>query len=295
MDLHAAVGAPPLPLPAFRERILAALATMAVPVGLVAAVMLAWDVQATLPYTSGSETGYWLGVAGGSLMLGLLIYPLRKRFRFLGFLGPLKHWFRFHLVGGIAGPLLVLFHSTFRVGSFNAGIALGSMLLVVASGLVGRFLYRRIHKGLYGSRATSAELQKALDRQLEALAPVLARVPAVAGEIGRFSALAARQPAGLPARIWHFVTLGWSRRLAGRRIRRMLARYDADARRPGPGADGHRVRLAASADSTLRAYQRTAQFASYERLFSLWHVIHVPFLVMLLVTAIVHVVAVHAY
>ena len=47
--------------------------------------------------------------------------------------------------------------------------------------------------------------------------------------------------------------------------------------------------------ATLRAAQRYAQFSMYERLFSLWHVVHIPFLCMLVLTALVHVVAVHAY
>jgi hypothetical protein len=41
--------------------------------------------------------------------------------------------------------------------------------------------------------------------------------------------------------------------------------------------------------------RRAAQFATFEKLFSLWHVVHVPFLCMLVITAVIHVVAVHAY
>jgi len=48
-------------------------------------------------------------------------------------------------------------------------------------------------------------------------------------------------------------------------------------------------------DNTLQAVQRRAQFSTYERLFSLWHVIHIPFLCMLVITALLHVVAVHVY
>lgn len=45
----------------------------------------------------------------------------------------------------------------------------------------------------------------------------------------------------------------------------------------------------------LRELQDVAQFRAYERLFSLWHVLHVPFVFMLVFSAIVHVVAVHMY
>jgi hypothetical protein len=45
----------------------------------------------------------------------------------------------------------------------------------------------------------------------------------------------------------------------------------------------------------MQGVQRVAQFNTYERLFSLWHVLHVPFVYMLVLSAIAHVVAVHMY
>jgi hypothetical protein len=45
----------------------------------------------------------------------------------------------------------------------------------------------------------------------------------------------------------------------------------------------------------LASVVRVAQFTAYERVFALWHVAHVPFVYLLVVSAIVHVVAVHAY
>ena len=38
-----------------------------------------------------------------------------------------------------------------------------------------------------------------------------------------------------------------------------------------------------------------AEFQAYERLFSLWHALHLPLIFMLLVAAVVHIVAVHVY
>jgi hypothetical protein len=45
----------------------------------------------------------------------------------------------------------------------------------------------------------------------------------------------------------------------------------------------------------LRQIRRVAELGSYERLFSLWHVFHLPFFYILVVTALVHVLAVHMY
>ena len=295
MEMEATAGACPAPQSTALRRIGSPLAAIAVPVVVISLALIAWIVRRDALYTSASDVGYWLGVVGGSLMLVLLIYPLRKRFRALAVLGPLKHWFRFHLVAGIAGPVIVLFHSTFRVGSFNAAIALTSMLLVVASGLVGRFLYRKIHHGLFGSRATAAELQRTLGQQVASLQGIFSRLPAIEREIAGFSALASLPPPGFWQRGLHFASLGWRRYLAGRRLRRALAGRGTKAGAGEAAANADLRRLAATIDDTLKAMQRAAQFSTYEKLFSLWHVVHIPFLCLLVVTAIVHVVAVHAY
>ena len=79
------------------------------------------------------------------------------------------------------------------------------------------------------------------------------------------------------------------------RVRRAIARYDREFGPDAAETHEHLRQLARTIDDTLRAIQRTAQFSNYERLFSLWHVVHIPFLFLLVVTAIVHVVAVHAY
>ncbi len=295
MEMEATAGTCPAPPSSVIRRIGRSLVAIVVPVVVISLALLAWIVRRDSLYSSASDFGYWLGVVGGSLMLVLLIYPLRKRFKVLAVLGPLKHWFRFHLAAGIVGPVIVLFHSTFRVGSFNAAIALACMLLVVASGIVGRVIYRKIHHGLYGSRATAAELQRSLEQQVASLQAVLSRLPVIEREIGRFSALVSLQPHGRWRRGLHFTSLGWKRYLAGRRVRRAIAGRDTRVGAGDTATNAHLHTLTGTIDDNLKAIQRTAQFSTYEKLFSLWHVVHIPFLCLLVVTAIVHVVAVHAY
>ena len=64
-------------------------------------------------YKPGDSIGYNLGLAGGLMMLTLLIYPLRKRIGLMKGWGLLPHWFKWHMVFGILGPALIVFHSTF--------------------------------------------------------------------------------------------------------------------------------------------------------------------------------------
>lgn len=275
------------PPPRRRGRMLAALSILAVGAA-------AWLATGGAAHRPGAGLTYALGVVGGSMMLLLLLYPLRKRLPVLHRLGALKHWFHLHMLCGICGPALILLHSGFRVGSLNAMVALSCMVLVAASGLVGRFIYRQIHHGLYGRRATQREAEEALARDLAALGPMIRDMPAVKAEIDRFGEAAARHPHGPAARAMHFMALGSRRRAARRRLHRALV-ASAAAQGHDAGARARLERLCATADETLLALQRTAQFAAYERLFALWHVLHVPFVYMLAISAVVHVVAVHAY
>ncbi|MEW5788527.1 MAG: hypothetical protein AB1899_11810 [Pseudomonadota bacterium] len=258
----------------------------------IALLAAAWAVRTQAYYESNSDFAYWLGVVGGTLMLALLAYPLRKRVRGLSGLGALRHWFRFHMLAGLLGPLLVLFHSTFHVRSLNAAVALGSMLLVALSGIIGRFIYRHIHRGLYGRRATLDELKKALEQHRADLASRMAGLPETAREISQFADLVGVVPEGRWERMLHFLSLGLRRRLAGLRARRALARQGGRDTDADLAAMEELIR---NVDLTLKAAQQAAQFSTYERLFSLWHAVHIPFLCMLVITALVHVLAVHAY
>lgn len=263
---------------------------------LVLVVLLAgWHVRNNAPYHSNSDFAYYLGLVGGVLILALLLYPLRKRMRTLQILGPLRFWFRFHMIAGVLGPVLVLFHSTFHARSINASVALTSMLLVVASGIVGRFIYRRIHRGLYGRRTTHEELQQQLDKRLQAVKTSLVLPHEVKQEIEKFAQLVSCSPENRWRRTVHFASLGIRRQLAARKMRRTLARHAKLSRTVMHGAHADLDELLANIDATLRTAQTTAQFSTYERLFSHWHTVHIPFLFMLLITAIVHVVAVHVY
>jgi hypothetical protein len=71
------------------------------------------------------------------------------------------------------------------------------------------------------------------------------------------------------------------------------------AARTSPSVAEHKRRLrklaGAYIDQRLAATRRVAEFQAYERLFSLWHALHLPLIFMLIVAAVVHIVAVHVY
>jgi hypothetical protein len=243
--------------------------------------------------------GYWLGIAGGSMMILLLMYPLRKRFRILHFLGATKHWFRVHMVFGLLGPLLILYHSNFHLGSFNSRVAFYAMLLVAGSGIIGRHFYAGIHRGLYGRKTNLRELQKDLAGAIEKshglariMPKLVARLDALAAELQDD---AVRHTIGLRRSLkWTFthslvrLSLLWT---ANRELR------VASIASPVIARDRKRIRRAAA--HFIREYTvlsgRVAQFSLYERLFALWHILHLPIFFLMVLSAIVHVLAVHMY
>lgn len=106
--------------------------------------------------------------------------------------------------------------------------------------------------------------------------------------MNRFAALAALSPSGWRARALHFLRVEAGVLAARYRIWRAVAHAPSSSY-------GRRAALRRGAFEVIAAMQRAAQFAGCERLFSLWRIVHVPFVVVMLVSAVVHVVAVHAY
>ena len=250
-------------------------------------------------YTPGDDFGYYLGLVGSVMMLVLLLYPLRKHVGFLNAFGEIRHWFRLHMILGIAGPTLILFHSAFTIGSLNAGVAMGCMLLVAGSGVIGRFMYTRIHHGLYGRRATLQEMQALLGSQEGEVRSKFHFAPRVEAYLKDFGDLAHTHPQGFLRSTWLFLTISLrAHRVHAqcrRELRKVLGGYTVQR-----GWDRVKLRRRlAAANEKIRAYldavRHTTQFSAYERLFSLWHILHVPFVFMLVISGVVHVIAVHMY
>lgn len=260
---------------------------------------LAWMAAGGRLYKAGSGIGYDMGLAGGLLMLSLLIYPLRKRMRFLDRLGSMGGWFRYHMTAGILGPTLILFHSTFHIGSMNARVALYAMLLVVFSGVVGRFLYRRVHRGLYGRQLCLADAQGELAESMERLGAVYSLLADIEPRLQGFHRHAFTTPAGLPGRVWHFIALrAASRRLAlsiQHDVRKVLSRLVKEGGLTRGEGKAHYLLAKQQTDRYLSAIVSVSQFKQWERLFSLWHAVHIPFLYLLLISGVIHVIAVHMY
>lgn len=266
---------------------------------LAAAALLTWGYRfPTEQYISPqSGLGYALGIIGGSAMLLLLIYPARKRIPGLRVIGTTKLWFQAHMVLGVIGPMLIMFHSNFRLGATNSNVALFCMLVVAGSGLFGRYFYAHIHHGLHGRKASLAELQDYAER-LRHVSTEVAFLPDLMTRIAQAEQTLIRRSERtfvLLRPLLGAVGSAIARRHLRRYVHRQLTGGGIDAAPPAAQADRLRHVADEYIDSRLTATRRVVEFAAFERLFSLWHALHMPLFLMLLIAGTVHVVAVHVY
>jgi hypothetical protein len=266
---------------------------------LTALVWATWQVSQMGLFKAGDDVGYWMGVAGGVMMLLLFSYPLRKHFRFAHSWGKVKWWFLVHMLLGVGGPLLILLHSTFRIGSLNAGVALYSMLIVAGSGVVGRFIYARVNRGLRGEQTELKELQVRARMDQDDVRSRLAFAPRVEALLKNFEQAELQAPEGW---ITHLRRVFWLPLRQWWLYRQCVAELDRSIRAlaiRGGWTPQERLRRSKRTKKMVYRYimavVRVAQYTAYARLFSLWHVAHIPFVYLLIISAIVHVVAVHAY
>jgi hypothetical protein len=235
------------------------------------------------------------------MMLTLLLYPIRKRLGFMKNWGILPTWFKWHMVFGVLGPALIMFHSTFYIGSINAGVALVCMLLVSGSGIFGRFFYTKIHFGLYGRHASHQQLQADLDGSGD-IKSIFCFAPHIQQKLIEFRDSAISSSKTGRVKPWNLPGLSFRANLLFRKLIRELedAMYmDANEKQWNEAQMKRLDQLYYHNEEFIQSYitgvQDIAQFGTYEKLFNLWHIFHVPLVYMLAFSAIWHVISVHMF
>jgi hypothetical protein len=250
-----------------------------------AVLALGYRVREELLIRPDEGLGYALGIIGLACMTLLLSYSLRKRADWMHGIAPLRRWFQTHMALGLIGPSAILLHANFELGSMNARIALASMALVVGSGIVGRVLYARVHRGLFGRRR---EFEPLLVETREGFGPVAAManlIPSIEAELVEFQRRATEPPLRFTSGIARFLTIGVSRS-------KLTRRAVAALREAKPV---HREALESELIEWLDRAAELARFRGYERLLSIWHAVHLPLCILLFGAAAAHVLAVHMY
>jgi hypothetical protein len=230
-------------------------------------------------FASSAVVGHGFGVAGaGMMIIGVAGYALRKRVLALGRLGKLRRWLQVHIFLCTLGPYLVLLHTTLRFGGLVA-IAFWSMVLVVASGVFGRYVYVRIPKTIQGHFLTLEALEA---RREEAAERIRTRFGLGEGIVDRLLHNA-RPPR--PEGAFHALLLALRWDVAHRRGKRQL-----EGILDGIGESSEtREELARLLQEEGRRGLQVALLHPFQRLFRYWHVFHLPLAIVMFLILGIHV------
>jgi len=219
--------------------------------------------------------GHALGIAGLLMMTVPIVYSLRKKWQPLARLGEMRHWLNVHIFCGIVGPVLVTFHAALKFNGLIS-VAYWSMVIVVLSGFVGRYLYVWMPRTIRGIELTYEEiLAEATELRREMASTGLS--PDLLALLDALSPPGGGTDVATPGR-----PPGWLERMRlVRAVRRGLKRGHV------PRQVAHdAIRLARERGFLLRRLtylQRTRQ------LFALWHVFHQPLVYLMFAIAVLHV------
>jgi hypothetical protein len=207
--------------------------------------------------------GHGLGIIGSlSMVAGVSVYMMRKRMRSLARIGRLKHWLEFHIFLCLLGPVMVLFHTSFKIGGLVA-VSFWSMVAVVLSGIIGRFIYIQIPKTIEGRELSLNEV-RGLKSDIRA---ILVSQYAIDKE--------------------SLDTIEESTRENRRgqsdlsRIRKMLREKQLTRSR--------RVQVLKLVKDEISLNRRIGRLQMMQKLFRYWHVAHLPFALVMLIIMVIHV------
>ncbi|MBI5182131.1 MAG: hypothetical protein HZA06_04365 [Nitrospirae bacterium] len=103
-----------------------------------------WYLQ---EFSPSKGIGHWVGYAGGGMMVFTQVYTIRRRMNFLQGIGARKAWLDLHIYLGLIGPTLIAYHTTYKLGGIVA-VSFWSMVVVMVSGIMGRYIYVQIPVGI---------------------------------------------------------------------------------------------------------------------------------------------------
>lgn len=224
--------------------------------------------------------GHGMGIIGSLFMLiGVASYMMRKRYRFMSRLGLLTHWLEFHIFLCTLGPILVLFHTSFKFGGLVA-ISFWSMVAVFASGIIGRFIYLQIPRSKEGRELSLNEVR--------------AMKSDVAGIIRDTYKLDNESFEILTDSLKKKIVLYHSNPLVRYFRKRFLSEWetirDVKAilkKNNLPRADYKKVVTLVKNDLNLN--RKIERLDRMQNLFKYWHVAHFPFALVMLIIMIIHV------
>lgn len=226
----------------------------------------------------GGSLGHGFGVIGASMMTIMHLYTLRKRWSVLRRAGRLSIWLDFHIFCGIVGPLFIVLHSSLKVKGL-VSISFWSMVAVVLSGFLGRFLYVQVPRRRSGDQLTLDEVETVAAVQVEQLKNVYGLSDENMESLDRLAISGSSAAGSLLGLFWRLpldqIRLRW--RLRG--FWSGLGELPKESIR-----EVHRLTL-----ERAQLRQRIEVLTRLQELFHYWHVFHKPFAIIMYLFMVVHI------
>lgn len=223
--------------------------------------------------------GHGLGIVGTLLILiGVFGYIAKKKYKVLHRFGRLKYWLEFHIFLCTLGPVMILFHTAFKFGGI-VSISFWSMVLVVASGVVGRFIYIQIPRTIEGRELSLSEV-KSMKGNLDDILRNSYQLDASSEQSILAAASMPSQASGggfFPKMIHKFL----EDKKKIQRVKTVLRQNNFS----GPDIK-HVVQLV---NNEISLNNRIDRLLLMQKLFRYWHIVHLPFALIMLIIMIIHV------
>ncbi len=229
---------------------------------------------------SSGMIGHGLGIIGSLLILvGVFLYMARKRIALFSRIGVLKYWLEFHIFLCVLGPVLVLYHTAFKFGGLVA-ISFWSMVAVVLSGIIGRFIYIQIPRTIEGRELSLKEVRGAKTDLVE----LLRKEYDLEEESFQLIVSSLDDEAETSSRL---LVIRLIKKM--RQDRRAYKRIDSELRK-NQLTRPERLKIKRLVVNEIVLNRKIGRLAYMQRLFKYWHVAHLPFALVMLIILVVHVV-----
>ncbi len=230
----------------------------------------------------GGFVGHGLGIIGSCMILLLFLYSARKRGKLGLRFGRMGRWLDIHIWFGITGPLFITLHTAMKFNGL-VSISYWSMVAVMASGFIGRYIYLQIPRDETGHALSMAEIENTIDGLSDLLQRDYDVSPDVIQALSR-RALGGRieYKSGIAA-LLALVRYDLTRPIRHWRLNRLVRRLNPTIPSKATGAI---LELAKRKASLTR---RRAVLRMINSVFHYWHVIHKPFAVVMIVIMLVHI------
>ena len=238
--------------------------------------------------------GLKLGFLGLGMFLAIFVYPLRKKWAWLGRQGSARHWLDFHVLLGVSAPFVIAFHSSFKFHGF-AGIAFWIMLSVSLSGLIGRYLYSQIPRRVNAAEISLAELQEIQSELSGQLAQQRLLPQADLRALLHLPSKESVSRLPMPIALVYMMFLDVARVFRVASIRRHALPFGQKLTTIAgflPTSNGSLERAILLAREEASLAKRVLFLSRSQQVFHLWHVVHKPFSYSFAVLAIIHIVVV---